>query len=304
MSSATFTEDEPDADRAGSRMRLAVVVSHPIQYYVPVYRILAARPDIELRVFYTWHGGDRQQWDSGFNQSVEWDIPLTTGYEFEVVPNIASNPGTTHFFGLRNPDLINAVLRWKPDIVHLTGYSYESHLRLLRALSRHRIPVLFRGDSHLLGRRPWWKRWLRIAVLRRIFRAPKGFLYVGQHNRDYFRACGVPDSKLFYCPHSVDFDRFAEPQFVLEAEARQWRRSLEIRDDQTVLLFAGKFQPKKQPTELMQAMLRMNDPRLMLVMIGDGPQVAAVRDDGRVSSRGHLRVTVVFGRRDMGTSRQ
>ncbi len=261
-----------------SPIRLAIVVSHPIQYYVPVYRILAARPDVELRVFYTWHGGDQQHWDSGFEQNVAWDIPLTAGYDSEVVPNVASNPGTTHFFGLRNPRLLETVMAWKPDVVHLTGYAYASHLRLLRALPRNGVPVLFRGDSHLLGPRPWWKRLVRTAALKQIFRGPSGFLYVGQHNRDYFRACGVPESKLFYCPHSVEFERFAEPEDRLEAEARQWRRSLEIRDDQVVLLFAGKFQPKKQPTELMQAVLRINNPRLVLVLVGDGPQMDAVRE--------------------------
>jgi glycosyltransferase involved in cell wall biosynthesis len=76
----------------------------------------------------------------------------------------------------------------------------------------------------------------------------------------------------------VEFERFAEPEQLLEAEARHWRQSLGIRDDQIVLLFAGKFQPKKQPTELMRALLHINDPRLVLVLVGDGPQTDAVRE--------------------------
>lgn len=32
--------------------KLAIIVTHPIQYYVPVFRLLAKQ--CELKVFYTW----------------------------------------------------------------------------------------------------------------------------------------------------------------------------------------------------------------------------------------------------------
>jgi hypothetical protein len=35
-------------------MRLAVVSTHPIQYYAPLFRLLGKDPEIELKVFYTW----------------------------------------------------------------------------------------------------------------------------------------------------------------------------------------------------------------------------------------------------------
>ena len=40
---------------------------------------------------------------------VAWDIPLTEGYEFELVPNVSSNPGTDRFSDLRNPSLVKLV---------------------------------------------------------------------------------------------------------------------------------------------------------------------------------------------------
>jgi glycosyltransferase involved in cell wall biosynthesis len=255
---------------------LAVIVSHPIQYYVPVYRLLAQRNDVVVRVFYTWHAG-QGAYDAGFEKEFAWDVPLTDGYEFEVVTNTAHRPGTNHFWGLRNPGLVDAVLDWRPDVVHLTGYAYTSHLSLLRSLSARGVPVLFRGDSHLLTPRPWWKRQLATTVLKQVFRYPAACLYVGTHNRNYYRACGVPERKLFYCPHSIDFERFAEPAETLEAEARAWRHSLGIGDDQFVLLFAGKFQEQKQPVELMQAVMAIEDKRVVLVLIGDGTLEPAMR---------------------------
>lgn len=257
-------------------IRLAIIVSHPIQYYVPLYRRLSQRSDLELKVFYTWHGGERAILDEGFKKEVAWDIPLRDGYQFEIVPNVARKPGTHHFGGLRNPALTKRVLMWQPDVVHLTGYAYASHLRAMEVFHRQGLPILFRGDSHLLDGGEGWKWLLKRALLTTIYRWPTVFLYVGQANREYYSRFGVPDPKLHYCPHSIEVSRFAEPNTKWEAEAREWRSGLGLSERQRVCLFVGKFEDIKQPIALMRAFLEMNDSDLVLVMVGDGelgPQV-------------------------------
>lgn len=250
--------------------RLAVIVSHPIQYYVPLYQRLARRADVDIKVFFTWHGGERAVLDHGFKREVAWDVNLTDGYEYEVVPNVARVPGTHHFRGLQNPSLTARVLAWQPAAVHLTGYAFDSHWRTLRALSRAKIPVLFRGDSHLLDGASGVK-WLgKRALLAWIYRWPAAFLYVGQANRAYYERFGVPEAKLHYCPHSIEVSRFAEPAAQWEAEAAAWRAELGITAAQRVLLFAGKFEDKKQPLALMQAFLQAEARDWVLVMVGDG----------------------------------
>src|ERR1700722_663923 len=259
--------------------RLAFIVSHPIQYYAPLHRKLAQRKDLAVKVFFTWHGGEHAQLDLGFQKAVAWDIPLTEGYEFEVVRNTANNPGTHHFFGLRNPSLVECVLAWKPDAVHVTGYAYQSHLSAMRKFSRRGVPVLFRGDSHLLDGGQNILRWqIKRALLSKVFSWPAAFLYVGQANREYYRAFGVPEEKLFHCPHSIEVERFAEPEIELESQARAWRRELQIPEDGKVLLFAGKFEDKKRPVPLMEAFLKCAITKTMLVMVGDGDHGDAVRE--------------------------
>lgn len=253
------------------KIRLAIVVSHPIQYYVPLYRGLAARGDLKIKIFFTWHAGKGPQHDPGFGREVAWDIPLTDGYDFELVPNVSPSPGTSHFFGLRNPQLCARVLEWKPDTVHITGYAYASHLYAMRELKRRDIPVLFRGDSHLLDQPTGWRWRVKKALLRRIYGWSTACLYVGQNNYDYYVRIGVPESKLFHCPHCVEVARFAEPREELEARAKRWRRELDIPASAKVIVYAGKFEARKQPLQLMNAMRRMNNDKLILVMIGNGP---------------------------------
>ncbi|HEY5552668.1 MAG TPA: hypothetical protein VIK52_12315, partial [Opitutaceae bacterium] len=123
--------------------RLAFINTHPVQYYAPLHRALAARPEWEVRVFFTWHGGGPAV-DAGFKREFAWDVPLTDGYESEVVPNTSHDPGPHHRVGIKNPELVARVAAWKPDAVVLTGYNYPSHHSALRRLPRMGIPVLLR----------------------------------------------------------------------------------------------------------------------------------------------------------------
>jgi len=251
-------------------LRLAIVVSHPIQYCVPLYRSLAKRDDLEIKVFFTWHAATGVEFDPGFEREFRWDIPLTEGYEYELVPNRSRNPGTHHFWGLRNPELVRRVMDWRPNAVQITGYAYASHLNAIRSFHRRGVPVLFRGDSHLLNEQRHGLRWeLKRFLLNRIYRQVAALLYVGKHNYDYYRAFGVPNSKLFYCPHSIEIDRFSEPNEELEAKARLWRHQLDIPDTARILLYAGKFDRVKRPIELMTAGSRLGS-KFVLLMVGNG----------------------------------
>jgi glycosyltransferase involved in cell wall biosynthesis len=253
------------------RFRLAFIVSHPIQYYAPLYQRLATRDDIAIKVFYTWHAGTRAIHDHGFGVPIAWDIPLTQGYDFESVKNISSNRGTHHFWGLRNPDLVSRVLDWRPNAVHVTGWAWASHLRALKAFHDRRLPTLFRGDSHLLDEKmsgPRW--WLKKVMLKQVYAWPSTFLFTGAANRTYYERFGVENRKLVYCPHSIDVARFAEPAAIYEEEARSWRSELGISPNQTVLLFAAKFEQRKQPLEFMKAVEDLKRDDTVAIMVGNG----------------------------------
>jgi glycosyltransferase involved in cell wall biosynthesis len=295
-------------------MRLAFIVSHPIQYYVPIYRDLAKRARNQetgdtrqetaeddaaevtaLKVFYTWRDAGPAL-DEKFGKEFAWDIPLMEGYDFEVVPNTSPDPGTHHRKGLINPDLVARVRAWQPDAVHITGYNYVSHGQAIKELSEAGIPVIFRGDSHLLdGRGPWWKWWTKKSFLSRVYRWPAAFTYVGQANRDYYRAFGVPERKLFPAPHTIEVGRFSEPHEELETKALAWRRELGIPDDHFVFLYAAKLEPRKRPMELLEAFLRADLPKATLVFVGSGKLESALRTrvntgHGLTRMKGRIRV--------------
>jgi glycosyltransferase involved in cell wall biosynthesis len=256
------------APRSGSR--LAIVLSHPTQYYSPWFRWIRSHTAVEFRVFYLWDFGVAERRDPNFGTSFEWDVDLLSGYDSEFVANASSRPGAEHFFGFNNPALTRRLSAWRPDCMLIFGYKWASHLRAVAWARLHRIPILFRGDSHLLGRGspPLHVR----LALRTLYSQFSSFLYVGAANRDYFETLGVPGRKLFFAPHSVDgtlFDR-GNPRHL--AAARELRLELGLEPSTKVVLFAGKLVPAKQPLELLRSFLEMCPSNAAIVFVGEGPE--------------------------------
>jgi glycosyltransferase involved in cell wall biosynthesis len=251
-------------------LRLGIVLSHPTQYYSPWFRWLRTHAAIEFRVFYLWDFGVTGRRDPEFGVKLTWDVDLLSGYDAEFVPNCAERPGTDHFWGLRNPALPRRLAAWRPDAVLLFGYHYATHLRAIAWCRWKNIPLIFRGDSHLLGQ-PRPSRFKR-AALRLLYRQFSAITYVGAANRAYFEAFGVPAPHLHFSPHSVDHGHFnpANPDYC--DAARRLRSELAISSGKRVVLFAGKLVPRKQPLALLEAFLSAPRPDVTLLFVGDGEQ--------------------------------
>jgi glycosyltransferase involved in cell wall biosynthesis len=263
-------------------LRLAIVSTHPIQYYAPVFQALAQSKLVQPRVFFTWsQTADEITVDPGFGRAITWDIPMREGYESEFVPNTAARPGTHHFRGLRNPGLVAAIESWGADAVLVFGWNLHSHLRALRHF-KSRIPVFFRGDSTLLDRGTVWRTAARRIFLKWVYRHVDVAIAVGSNNRDYYRWCGVADERIAFAPHAVDTRRFADIEGAHEQRAAQWRRELRIPLAARTVLYAGKLQPKKDPLLLLDAFLNCGATG-HLIFVGSGELEAELRT--RVNSR-------------------
>ena len=262
-----------------SRTRLAIISTHPIQYYAPLFQALARSAALHPRVFYTWsQTAAGPIADPGFGRVITWDVPLLSDYEFEFVPNLARRPGA-HFWGLHNPGLIPAIRAWQADAVLVFGWSAESHLRALVHF-KGRLPVLFRGDSNLLDQPRSWRKLARRAVLTWVYTHVDVAIAVGSNNHDYYRWCGLPDERVAFAPHAIDVQRFSDPDGAHTRRAREWRQELDLPEEARVILFAGKMQAKKDPLLLLEAFLAAGCPG-HLVLAGSGELEEALQARGR-----------------------
>lgn len=265
-------------------IRLAIISTHPVQYYAPVFKLLYERENINIKVFYTWGEKALDKYDPGFDKNINWDIPLLDGYPYEWVQNTADDPGSHHFKGVKNPDLINKIKQWKPNAILLFGWAYHSHLKVLLHF-KNKIPVFFRGDSTLLDEKKGLKALLRSVFLNWVYRHVDHAFYVGTNNKAYFKKYGVKENKLSFAPHAIDNDRFAADK---SKEADLLRQTLGIRDSDLLILFAGKLEEKKSPLLLMDAFLTIQNPAVHILFLGSGILEAKLRQKAGDTEKVHF----------------
>lgn len=269
------------------KKRLAIVTTHPIQYNAPLFELLHKRNRTEVKVFYTWgKDSSKEKFDPGFRKMIEWDIPLLKGYNYEFLKNTAKDPGSHHYNGIINPNIIRAISAWQPDAILVYGWSFKSHLRVIRYFYRKTF-ILFRGDSIFLNdSRISLRKSFRKVVLKWVYKHIDAALYVGKYNYDYYKACGVPENKLWFAPHAVDNLFFQDLWPMYEMKAADWRNEMGITKSEFVFLFAGKFEPKKNPLLLINAFKSLNDPSCRLIMVGNGVLEKKLKncakEDGRI----------------------
>src|SRR5689334_3448693 len=86
---------------AMSAIRLTAVLTHPIQYYSPWFRQVAAHaPEIDLTVLYATAPTAAQQ-GVGYGQPFQWDVPLRDGYRSQLLrpPRPGDRVDSDSFFG-------------------------------------------------------------------------------------------------------------------------------------------------------------------------------------------------------------
>jgi glycosyltransferase involved in cell wall biosynthesis len=244
--------------------RLAIIITHPIQYYAPVFQLLAK--NINVKVFYTGgkHGFNR--YDKDFGEHISWDIPLLQGYNYEFLENTAYSAGSHHFLGVINKEAIKRIRYYRPSAILIYGWAYLSHINLLMHF-KGKTKILFRGDSRVVYNNPLYKRLAKAMFLKWVYKHVNTALYVGSQNKAYFKEFGLKDAQLVYAPHAVDNIRFQEERYT---ETTALRSKLGIHRHEIVILFAGKLKAIKNPGILLNAFCQIDPPNAHLLIVGSG----------------------------------
>lgn len=252
-------------DASARRYRVAVVNTHPIQYFAPLYAYLHAHcPQIELTVFYLTDYSLRDAVDPGFAERVVWDIDLLGGYQSEFVGEHYRTAVPESFWALRDSDIYRRIRDGRFDLVWLHGYNHWSLLLALIAARRSGALTALRADTQLLLHAPGWRRGLRNLVLGRLLRYFDRLFAVGERNRDYYRYLGVPPQRIVDMPYAVDNARFG-------CAGRSHRKPR--------VLYASKLIERKDPRTLIQAAALLQGAGIdaEYIIAGSGPLESVLR---------------------------
>ena len=252
-------------------LRLGVLATHPIQYFAPLFRYLAADPRMELDVYYA-HRPTAEEQGTGFGVAFEWDVDLTSGYRHRFLVNRAATPSLVAFSGCDTPEIADIVRRERFDAFLVLGWNMKSYWQAQLACWRAGIPVLVRGDSQLAPTPPLKSAAKRIAYPFFIGRYA-ACLATGVRSAEYFRHYGA--RRVVLSPHFVDNAAFAARAGAARPERERLRAQFGAAPDETLVLFAGKFVPKKRAADVLRAVASLRSGARVL-FVGDGELRAAV----------------------------
>jgi glycosyltransferase involved in cell wall biosynthesis len=262
-------------------VRLAYLVSHPIQYQAPLLRRISTEPDIDLTVLFGSDFSLRGYKDDGFGVEVKWDVPLLEGYKYKFLASLRDTGGVSPispishgiYRALRNQDGSPAY-----DALWVHGYASVNSLQGIIAANALGIPVLLRADIWLADRaRTPLKLMLKDLFLKLLKMGITATLPIGSLNAAYWRHYFGKDFPQFLMPYAVDNRYFAELAAAAAPHEADLRAELKLEPGRQVILFASKLQTRKHADHLVEAYRAFveNRPRAevpYLVIVGDGEE--------------------------------
>lgn len=256
-------------------IKVKYILSHPIQYVVPLMQRLASQDDIDLHVIYFSDAGARDYYDPGFHRRVKWDRPLLEGYMYTVL-----NPGrelTHDFIKVTTSGVGRFIRRGEADLIIVHGWSTHLNLgSILHAFAR-KVPVLSRAEiqKHVRSRPA-------VAALRPFFLFPllrrmDGFLAIGQMNKDYYLQAGVAPGRIFWAPYSIDTSLFLAHE-ISDEERDGKAKEIGLRDGSFRIIFTGKLIEQKRPLDVVAAVAGMDRRESVeVIFVGDGVLMEAAK---------------------------
>jgi glycosyltransferase involved in cell wall biosynthesis len=259
-----------------TRHRLAVLITHPIQYFRPVFAELAKDPCLEVLVLFGCDHGLRLSLDPDFGVPIAWDSAPTDGFP-HVLLSDCSLADLSHW---RTAVPLAVRLSWRlrafrPDAVLVFAYTpaFITASTLLLWLQGQRLLLRADGTDRAF-QRSHLKSLFKDLLLRGWYRQFAHVFPIGSDSDAHFRRLGVPDRRRTPVRYAVDVDYFAEQVQHWAPQRAPLRQEESIPSDALVLLWSAKMTRVKNPELLLESLALLPGEirqRFWLLAVGDGP---------------------------------
>ena len=240
-------------------MRLLLLTNIPAPYRIPLFNRLAKEPGLEFRVVFL----------AKSEANREWKVPEG---EFEFDYRIL---GGWHLFISRwevpfhlNAGVIRQILEFRPTAVMSLGYD---NLAYWQAAFYCRL----RGKKYLI----WSGSTLESArqstgpigwLKRTIVRLSDGYVAYGTKASECLEYLGARPDRIRVAVNTVDMETYRRRAAAVGDDPGY--RQLRARYPELLLMYSGRLAARKGVQTLLEALRRLSDPDIGLMIVGSGPE--------------------------------
>jgi glycosyltransferase involved in cell wall biosynthesis len=241
--------------------RILVVSEIPTPYRLPLYALLAERPEIELDVVFCSRDEPDRPW--ALERAFEG---MPHRFLNGVAPAVRTRRGT--FVYEVNPGAVSLAAKGDHDAVVVGGYSVFAEQVAMGISRLRRIPYLLHSETTLAAPRRRLVRAAKQVVVRPAIRGAAAGLAAGSEAKRYLVHYGLAPERIRIVPNTVDVAAYGRAAEDVRARAAEVRESRGL--PERFVLFAGRLVEDKGILDLLQAQSILGDSSLPLVTAGEG----------------------------------
>jgi glycosyltransferase involved in cell wall biosynthesis len=255
-------ELEAATPESSSPIRVTAVFPEPTPYRAPLLDRVAVVPEIDLTVVYAADTVARRTW----RVEPQHRAVFLRGVRLPGAATILH-----HDYPL-TPGIVRALTDARPSVVVVSGWStFAAQAAIAWCRLRH-VPYVLVVESHDEGPRSSWRRRVKDTVVPSVVQNASGVLVTGTLARNSMIARGAPPARVHVFANTIDVEELGERADRLAERRSEMRSELAAEVDDVVVLSAARLVPEKGLDVLVRALADANDPRLLLLLAGDGPE--------------------------------
>lgn len=233
------------------KIRIAIVISHPIQHFSPQYVSFTKNVGIDFKVFFGSALGYKRYVDENFKKEISWsNLNLDKFAHHFLNGDKIIQPGKN----LDAATLENELNKYQPHLVFTYGYFQKLQRRAYRWAIKNKVALAYISDSELRHKRNQIKGLFKSIYLRNYFSKINYFLTMGNANEAYYQKHGVPPEKMIRMHYPIDFEYYKINYFKKNVLRKEIRQEYGISDAEIVLTVVGKLVPWKNQDHIIDAM--------------------------------------------------
>lgn len=237
-------------------MRICIVVTHPTQFDVPVFRL--GREFID--VIYVNRNRCSDIYDPEIRRNIKWEENNLEGYNYSIIPE--KGKFLWMYKKIRNG---------KYDLLITNGYSNKYYLwsiiqgSIFCYKNSIRVDTVQYNNTGIIKRslKFFWYQFLKLFV--------NNYFVVGTLSKNYLIKNGIRPSQIFLYGY-VSNNSFFKINSSLSDDAKaELRKKYGIAEDRKILLCISKHNEREAPIDTIQAFKNLESESLHLLLVGDGP---------------------------------